>query len=378
MSLHTGNSEDRKTPLYAIHKALKAKMVSFGGWLMPVSYTSVLAEHKTVREQCGIFDVSHMGEILVRGSGAEALLQRLTINNVASLADGHGQYSAFLNEQGGMIDDLILYRLKQDEYLVCVNASNTEKDFAWVKQHADKAPNVVAENQSGQWSQLAIQGPTSKAAVQALLTSDDKRTLDTLAYTQIMPVKLHGQLAYAARTGYTGEWGYELYLPPNVAAATWNALMATQPATGLQPIGLGARDTLRLEACYLLYGNDMDESVSPLEAGIAWAVRMDCGDFIGKEALLRQKEGGLTRGIFAFHMEGDGIPRHDMPVFKGDKNIGKVTSGSVLPTVGGAGGMALLDLKSMAIGEVIEIDIRGKRKPARVVKKPLYKAKVKG
>ncbi len=373
----TETTPTRRTPLYEEHKALKAKTIPFGGWDMPVSYTSVLAEHKAVREACGLFDVSHMGEVVVKGKDATRFLQHVTINDPAKLQPGQGQYSAILNPDGGMIDDLIVYRLTDDEYFICVNASNADKDFAWIKQQSAKFPGVSVDNESPRYSQLAVQGPTSLDAVRALVSQADQAKLEALPYTNIMRTQIGGKPALLARTGYTGEKGYELYIPNEAAVSAWKTLLATQPKTGIQPIGLGARDTLRLEACYLLYGNDMDDGVSPLEAGIGWAVAIDKPDFIGKAKLVSQKEKGLTRSIFCFLMDGDGIPRHDMQVYKGADLIGKVTSGSVLPTLGGAGGMALLDPRKVAVGDVVEVDVRGKRKLAKLVKRPLYKAKVK-
>lgn len=367
-----------KTPLYETHKALKAKMVPFGGWLMPVSYTSVLGEHKAVRERCGVFDVSHMGEVFVTGADAGKFLQSITINDINRLADGTGQYSAILHPSGGMIDDLIIYRLRANEFLICVNASNTDKDFQWIKKQSEKFPGVTVVNDSAKFSQLAIQGPNSQPVVTTLLSATDKGRLAALPYMGIMEIELFGSKSYLARTGYTGEHGYELYVPNGAVQSLWTAVFEQKEKYGVEPIGLGARDTLRLEACYVLYGNEMNDEVSPLEAGIAWAVRLDKGDFIGKDALIKQKEAGLKRQQFAFKMEEDGIPRHDMAIFKGGEEIGKVTSGSVLPTVGGAGGMALLNPRKVAIGDQVEVDVRGKRKLARVVQKPLYKAKVKG
>jgi aminomethyltransferase len=353
-------------------------MVPFGGWLMPVSYSTVLQEHKAVREACGLFDVSHMGEVFVTGADAGRFLQSITINDIDRLKDGGGQYSAILHPTGGMIDDLIIYRLKANEYLICVNASNADKDYQWICSQAERFPGVKVTNESAKWSQLAVQGPNSRDAVESLLNGSDKETLGRLAYMQIASLHIAGKAVFVARTGYTGEHGYELYLPNEAAPAVWAALMETQGRTGLSPIGLGARDTLRLEACYLLYGNDMNDSVSPLEAGISWATRLDKGDFIGRAALVAQKEAGLNRLIFAFQMTEDGIPRHDMDVYKDGELVGKVSSGSVLPTVGGAGGMALLNPKKCAVGDTVEVDVRGKRKLARLVQKPLYKAKVKG
>lgn len=369
----------KKTPLYEVHRSLKAKMIPFGGWLMPVSYSTVLAEHKAVREKCGLFDVSHMGEIFVAGPKAFEFVQKMTVNDVSRLSDNSGQYSALLNTQGGMIDDVILYRLAQDSYLFCVNASNIDKDFNWLHGASRDFSGVTVANKSSEWSQLAVQGPLSKLAVSRLVIASDAARFDQLDYMQIMKTKLGGHDAFIARTGYTGEWGYELYVANGAAESVWTGLMATHGETGIQPIGLGARDTLRLEACYNLYGNDMNDDVSPLEASIGWAVRLDAGDFVGKAALEAQKTQGVPRTLHAFQMEEDGIPRHGMEIFTtlGEK-LGVVTSGSVLPTVGGAGGLALVSSTKARIGDQILVDIRGKRKLARLVKKPLYKAKTKG
>lgn len=366
----------KRTSLYDCHKTLQAKLVEFGGWEMPISYETVIAEHQTVRNACGIFDVSHMGEIFVSGPDATRFLQWLTINDINRLKPGQGQYSAFLNHDGGMIDDLIVYCLKEGSYLLCVNASNIDKDFSWVKEQSAKF-NVNVQNDSSSWSQIAVQGPNSAAAVEALLSANDKGQLATLEYMGIATFNLFGANAYIARTGYTGEHGYEIYLPNAVAVKTWDGLMATSAKTGLKPIGLGARDTLRLEACYLLYGNDMNDTVSPLEAGIAWAVRMEKDDFIGKSILTQQKEKGPARKIVCFIMEDKGIARHDMDVYVGEKRIGKVTSASFLPTLEQAGGMALIQSDAAKVGDKIEIDIRGKRKLAKIEKRPLYSARVK-
>ncbi len=364
----------KKTPLHALHKQLKAKMVNFGGWDMPVQYESVLAEHRYVREHCGIFDVSHMGEIIVEGPDALAYLQALTVNDVAKLELGHGQYTALPTADAGFVDDLIIYRVGAQRYFLCVNASNIEKDFAWLKEHVGRL-QVTITNESPLWSQLAIQGPESAEALQAILSPSDQKRVAELPYTHITEASFQGKKGFVARTGYTGEKGYEIYLPNTIAAAVFTQLLDRSSA---KPIGLGARDTLRLEACYLLYGNDMDETVSPIEAGIAWAVRFDKGDFLGKAKMEAQKAGTLpARKMIAFKLEEQAIARHGMDVFVGDKKIGVVTSGSVLPTVDGAGGLALIDKDGAQLGEEISIDIRGKRKLAKVVKRPLYSAKVK-
>lgn len=360
----------KRTQLFEEHKKSDAKIVPFGGWEMPVSYTSVLLEHAHVRNSCGIFDVSHMGEIFVSGAGALDFLQKISINDVSRLSLGQGQYSAMLNETGGMIDDLILYNIGPNKYLLCVNASNIEKDFNWLKKHSPA--NLEVKDESSAWSQIAIQGPKSREALSSFLTGDDLSKARSLDYMNIMPVSLDGGFSYLARTGYTGELGYELYLPNSAVRDIWRKLIAQE---FIQPIGLGARDTLRLEAGYLLYGNDMDESTSPIEAGIGWAVRLEKGDFQGKNFIERQKLQGSPRKMHAFKLDDPGVPRSGMEVYLGDQVIGKVMSGSVLPTVGGAGGMALLLADSVKLGDKITVDIRGKRKLATVLKRPLYLSK---
>ncbi len=366
----------KRTALYDCHKKLNAKLVEFGGWEMPISYETVITEHQTVRNACGIFDVSHMGEIFVTGPDAVRFLQWLTINDINRLAPGQGQYSAMLNHDAGMIDDLIVYCLKEGTYLLCVNASNIDKDFAWIKEQAAKF-KVEVKNESPQWSQIAVQGPNSQAAMEAILAPGEKDRLASLDYMGLGTFTLFGASALIARTGYTGEHGYEIYLPNTIAVNTWDKLLATAPSTGIKPIGLGARDTLRLEPCYLLYGNDMDETVSPLEAGIAWAVRMEKEDFLGKKPLVTQKENGAPRKMVCFILDEKGIARHGMDIYVGDKLVGKVTSASFLPTLEQAGGMALIQSDAGKIGDTIEIDIRGKRKLAKIAKRPLYSARVK-
>lgn len=363
----------KQTPLYDEHTKLGAKMIDFGGWQMPASYGSVVEEHTAVRNGCGIFDVSHMGEFFVEGPEALACLQNLTINDLERLEVGQGQYTAMLNPQGGMIDDLILYRLADQKYLLCVNAANIEKDFDWVLAKVEDF-NCKVQNRSSEYSQIAIQGPKADAAINELLGGLDQHH-SKLAYMDITEVKVDRDVCYLARTGYTGELGYEIYLPNAVATRVWQDLLACK-STKVLPIGLGARDTLRLEACYLLYGNDMNDSVTPYEAGIAWAVRLN-KEFIGKAAIVDQKEKGIPRKIIAFRMEDKGIARQGMAVWKDGKQVGQITSGSMLPTCGFAGGMALVDHAAIGIGDTFEIDVRGKRKLAKAVKRPLYSAKVK-
>ncbi len=364
----------KTTPLYALHKKLKAKTAGFGGWDMPISYEGVLAEHKQVRDVCGLFDVSHMGEVFVSGPDALKFLQYHTINDVSRLAIGNGQYNALPTPEAGFVDDLFIYRLGADLYLLCVNASNADKDFQWLLAHQN-GYDVKLDNQSAQWSQIAVQGPKSQECLNAVLSPEDQTKIAALKFTDITSTQFFGQTGYTARTGYTGEWGYEIYLPNGVAEQVFADLLEKTPA---KPIGLGARDTLRLESCYLLYGNDMDETVSPIEAGIAWAVRFDKGDFLGKSKMEAQKAGQIpARKMVAFKLEDQGIARHGMDIYQGDRKIGVVTSGSFLPTLDFAGGMALIEKDGGQLGDSFEIDVRGKRKVAKIVKRPLYSAQVK-
>ncbi len=366
----------RTTPLFEAHQTCKAKMMTFSGWKMPAFYESPMAEHRAVREDVGIFDVSHMGEIFVSGRDSLAYLQHVLINDVSKLIIGQGHYTALLNEKGGFVDDLLCYRIGEESYLLCVNANNADKDFAWMQAHVPAAlSQVTLDNQSVAWSQLAIQGPKSPAVMTDLFP--DRPDLLLLPYAGIAAATYKGTAVYVARTGYTGERGYELYLPNGVAVALWEQALATSPTTNIRPIGLGARDTLRLEACFLLYGNDMDDGVTPLEAGVQWAVKLDKGDFIGRAALLQQKECGIPRQLYAFRMEEAGIPRSHMSVMRQGESIGQVTSGSHLPTLGFGGGLALLQ-SDVQVGDAIEVDVRGTLKAARIVKKPFYQAKTKG
>jgi aminomethyltransferase len=367
----------KKTALAEIHNSHKAKMVDFSGWLMPVSYTSVLKEHETVRNTVGIFDVSHMGEARVTGPQARDFLQHATINNIDKLQVGGGQYSAILNESGGFIDDLIVYRMAENEYFLCLNASNAEKDVKWL-QKISSGFDVQVKDESPIWSQVAVQGPNSKQCLLAAFPSLKDCEFSNMNYMTCIKTKLVGEECIIARTGYTGEHGYELYIPHKAAPSVWTKLVDQSLPENFraQPCGLGARDTLRLEACYLLYGNDMGEQTNPIEAGIKWAVKLDGPDFIGKKVVAAAASRGPSQRIYAFAMSEDGIPRHGMQVFLNGEQIGEVTSGSVLPTVGGAGGMMMLRRTDLKIGDQVEVDIRGKRKLARLARRPLYTAKV--
>jgi aminomethyltransferase len=286
-----------KTSLCEQHQRLGAKMVDFGGWYLPVSFGgSVLEEHHWVRSQCGIFDVSHMGEVFIEGPGSLEFLQQLTTNDVTRLGVGQGQYTAMCHENGGMVDDLIVYRLGHESYLAVVNAANIEKDFAWMLRQP-RGPQVQLANRSAEYSQIAVQGPKSEEVLRKVLGDGP---WSNLKYMELNSLTWRAWPLWLARTGYTGELGYEIYLPNDAANTMWETLLEQKDA--VRPIGLGARDTLRLESCYLLYGQDMNDSVSPLEAGIAWATKIDKGPFSGREALISQKEKGIARKNMAFVM----------------------------------------------------------------------------
>ena len=369
----------KRTPVYDEHLALGAKMVEFSGWSMPVFYSKTTEEHLHVRSHVGLFDVSHMGEVIVSGPEAKNFLQKALMNDLDLLIPGKGQYTALLNDKGGMIDDLLVYFLKENHYLLCVNASNREKDFKWLQQLSEGLSGFEILDASDEFAQFAVQGPKSEESLKPFLSYESSQPLGTLAYGDIATLKdSSGREFYLARTGYTGEKGYEIYLPKDMATSVWNSLLSTSPETGIKPIGLGARDTLRLEACYPLYGQEMDDEVSPLEIGLSWAARMNKKiKFVGHESLKSEKTEGIRRRLYAFQMEESGIARSYMKVYQEGKEIGEVTSGSLLPSLGKKGGLALLNVNSFVKEELIEIDIRGHLKKARLVKKPMYQAKTK-
>lgn len=368
------NLENLKTtPLYHQHEKLRAKLINFSGWKMPLSYEGVLPEHHAVRKDVGVFDVSHMGEIRVRGKNAEAFLQHLLVNNVANIKTMQSQYTAMVNENGGVIDDLIVMKFTSEDFLLCVNANNIANDYKWIESHKSKFTDLHLENESEEWAQIAIQGPKSLEATQSLLTEKDASTLADTAFTYFFTANLHGVECIIARTGYTGEKGYEIYMPASVAEKVWVDLLEKNGALNIRPIGLGARDTLRLESGLLLHGNDMSEEITPLECGIAWVVKFD-HDFVGKDFLEKQKTEGPKRRLRCFKMVDNGIPRHEMYMTQDGKNVGTVTSGSVLPTVGGAGGFALMSLDLYDDTKDVFVNIRGKDKKAELVKRPMYKS----
>lgn len=360
----------KRTPLAPVHESLGARMIDFGGWWMPVQYQGIMEEHRAVRTQAGLFDISHMGEIFVTGTGAEVWLNRVLTNDVVRLADGEGHYTLLLNAQGGVIDDLLCYRLEAGHYLLLVNASKIEEDLLWLQSHADAG--VEVNDQSGLWAGLALQGPNSCAVLTALLGPD----FALPARNRIDSLPIPNGPVLLARTGYTGEDGFEWFCPAQTAPIWWDRLLETGHPYGLVPCGLGARDTLRLEAGFSLNGADLSPAHTPLEAGLSAFVKMDKGDFLGRNALATQQAAGLKHGLVALVMEGKAPPpRPHYPVFNGDTPVGETTSGTLSPTLGQGIAMAYLPAALCAPGTRVEVEIRGRRFPALVSKRPLYRRK---
>jgi aminomethyltransferase len=359
----------KKTPLNSAHREAGAKMVGFSGWEMPVEYSGLLAEHLAVRKAGGLFDVSHMGEFTVEGPGALAFLQRTTSNNVAKLALGQGQYSALPMENGAPADDLIVYRRGSESYLLVVNAGNIDKDFRWLESQG--AVDCTLKDRSGEYALLALQGPLA----QEVLSPLTDMPLASLGSYRFSEGQVLGQPAIVSRTGYTGEDGFEIFLPPEGAVPVWKALLEGGGPKGVLPAGLGARDTLRLEARMCLYGNDMDESTTLVEAGLSWIVSLDPekGPFIGREVLAAQKTSGAPRKLVGFEVTGRGIARHGYPCFIGHEPVGSVTSGSFAPSLQKNIGLTYLPSARSEVGTPFEIEIRGRRVEAKVVPTPFYK-----
>lgn len=357
----------KKTPLNDIHRQAGARMVEFGGWDMPVQYSGVIAEHLAVRTSAGLFDVSHMGEIEVTGSEAEAFVQYVTTNDASKLVDGQVQYTALCYDNGGVVDDLTLYRFDGQRYLLCVNASNSDKDYAWLREVLDRSDfsDCQVINRSSEFGQLALQGPQA-AEILAQLTATN---LADLKYYHFCEGQVAGMQAIISRTGYTGEDGFELYCASDDVAAMWLKLMAAGDDFGLVPVGLGARDTLRLEKGYALYGHEITADIIPLEARLAWIVKLDKGDFVGRDAMLKAKEQGIKRQLIALKLQAAGVPREGYPVYRGDEEIGYVTSGTQSPSLKQGVALALVD-KSAAAGEQFEIAIRKRRIAAEKTKLP--------
>jgi len=356
----------KRTPLYQVHAALGAKIVPFAGFEMPVQYpTGITAEHRAVREKAGLFDVSHMGEFIVRGPQAVDFVNYVTTNDVASLKPGQAQYSTILREDGTIVDDCLVYRA-DDRVLMVVNGSNIDKDFAHISRFV-KDFDVTLEDLSDQIALLALQGPEAARILQQHTDVD----LSQIKYYEFKTGTVAGvDKVYISRTGYTGEDGFELYFPAQQAEKVWNALTASGEVT---PAGLGARDSLRLEMGMALYGNDLDDTTTPLEASLSWLVKMKKGKFVGRDALAKQKEQGLQRKLVGFTTSERAFPRHGYPVFVNGKPSGEVRSGTMSPTLGIPIGTAYVPPEAATEGSPLEIEIRGKRVPATVQKMPFYK-----
>ena len=358
--------EVKRTALYNIHKEAGAKLVEFAGYFMPIQYKGINEEHKRVRTSVGIFDVSHMGEFEISGTKAEEFLQYMTINDVKKLAINQVQYSALCYEDGGIVDDLLIYRFP-DKFMMVVNASNIEKDFLWLKDHLTEG--VELQDRSSEFSLLAIQGRNAEATLQKL-TDQNLSQLDTYWLT-------NGEVANApamiARTGYTGEDGFEVMILNSVAEKVWQAIMVAGEEFGIEPIGLGARDTLRLEVKYCLYGNDIDKTTNPLEAGLGWITKLNKeANFIGKDVLSKVKAEGVSRKLICFELFGKAIPRHGYKIFYEQEEIGQVTSGMYSPILNKSIGLGYVIIDKASVGAQFSIDIRGRRFPATVVKPPFY------
>jgi len=344
-------------------------MVPFAGWEMPVEYAGITSEHLAVRRRAGIFDVSHMGEIEIAGKNAEAAVQRIVCSDPARLKVGQAQYSGLLTPDGTFLDDLIVYRMAPIHFLLVVNAANTAKDFAWISEQVKSVGDVAAIDSSSRYALIALCGPAAREVLQPLTGVE---------LGDIQPFWFgHGEVANAratiARTGYTGEDGYEIFVPPNMADRVWQALLESGRSVDIVPAGLGARDTLRLEAALRLYGNDIDETTTVLEAGLGWMIGWTNEAFIGRDRLLAQKASGVTRRLVGFEMVDRGIARHGYRVMQGDTPVGVVTSGTQTPFLGKAIGMAYVPIDQSKPGSQIQIDIRGRTAAARVVSMPFYK-----
>jgi aminomethyltransferase len=358
----------KSTPLNKAHRDLGARMVDFGGWDMPVQYSGVIEEHLAVRNAAGLFDVSHMGEIEVRGQGALAYIQQLTINDASRLVDGQVQYSAVCYENGGVVDDVTLYRFSEEHYMFCVNASNIDKDYSWMQEILRKGQfaDVELANISDSVGQIALQGPKADVIL-ARLTDFD---LASIPYYHFAEDQINGTNCIISRTGYTGEDGFELYCAADKTESLWNALLDAGTADGLVPVGLGARDTLRLEKKYALYGHEISSEITPLEAGLGWITKLDKPSFVGREALLAMKEKGVPRRLVGIKMTDPGIPREGYSLFAGDEEIGVVTSGTMSPSLKVGIALGLVSADHAAIGTELSVGIRNRQAKAEVVKTP--------
>jgi aminomethyltransferase len=366
-SLAPARAALKRTALNGLHKSLGAKMVEFGGWEMPVEYSGIIQEHLAVRRAAGLFDVSHMGEIEISGPHALSLLQRVTCNDASRLKDFQAQYSALMHPKGSAVDDCVVHRLAQEQYLICVNAANTEKDFDWIVEHNSAGAEV--RNVSSKYSQLALQGPRAAGIVSKVSSVN----LSGLKYYWFCRARFCGVEGLLARTGYTGEDGFEFYFAPGDSEQVWSSLIEAGKHEGLIPAGLGARNTLRLEAGYPLYGHELDEETTLLEANLGWITKLDKGEFIGRDALLEQQARGTRKKLVGFEMTGQGIARDGYGLYVAGEIAGRVTSGSYAPFLKKNIGMAYTSAPLAGAGSEVEIEIRGRRAGARIVPLPFYR-----
>jgi aminomethyltransferase len=370
------SSETAKTPLYKEHLSAGGRMVEFAGFELPVQYNSLTDEHHAVRQRAGLFDVSHMGEITIRGPNALDFVQLISCNDHQKMTVGRAQYTGIMYPEGTFVDDTLVHKMADDEFLLVVNAANRHKDVAYLTEVAAGMEDVEVVDLSDEYAQLALQGPLAEEILQPLTPEN----LSELKYYRFIEGGVAGTAAIIARTGYTGEDGFELYVEPSAAPGLWRAILDKGQPHGLLPAGLGARDTLRFEASMSLYGNDIDHTTTPLEAGLGWIVKFKKGDYIGRDVLERQKEEGVQRKLVGFEMHERGIARHGYPVLLREDDsepVGEVTSGTQSPTLGRALGMAYLPIEATEVGTEFFVQIRKRTAPARVVEMPFYSRKKK-
>ncbi len=365
------SDDPKRTPLNQWHRDHGAKMVDFGGWDMPIQFEGILAEHQAVRQRAGLFDVSHMGEVRIQGNDAMAFIQHLITNDAGGLELGQAQYTVMANHDGGVIDDLLVYRLADTDYLLVINAATTPKDVAWIEEQAEDFGGLFeVRDESDEWAQLALQGPEAETILSRIVALD----LSSIGYYRAAFTDLDGVQALVSRTGYTGEDGFEVYLPPSQAPDLADTILDAGANEGVVPVGLGARDTLRLEAGMLLYGSDMDESRSPVEANLRWLTKPDKGEFIGKDAIVAHIEAGTVERLVGFELVDRGVPRHGYELCGADEQaIGEVTSGSFSPTLQKGIGMGYVPAEHTEVDGVLKVDVRGRKLEARVVKTPFYR-----
>ncbi|WP_342432295.1 glycine cleavage system aminomethyltransferase GcvT [Neobacillus sp. FSL H8-0543] len=363
-------TELKRTPLFEVYKEYGGKTIDFGGWELPVQFSSIKEEHEAVRTKAGLFDVSHMGEVEVKGPDSLKYLQKMMTNDFSKMKNGGAKYTAMCYENGGTVDDLLVYKIEENHYLLVVNASNIDKDYKWLEEHLEG--EVTIENLSEDTALLAIQGPLAEKVLQKIAGETDLGKIGYFKFQQ--QVKLNGISALVSRTGYTGEDGFEVYCDSKDAVKIWRDILYAGKEEGVLPCGLGSRDTLRFEATLALYGQELSPEISPLEAGIGFAVKLSKDDdFIGKTALIKQKGNGIGRKLAGIEMIDRGIPRHGYPVYKGEERIGEVTTGTQSPTLKRSIGLVLAKKEYTELGTEVEVEIRGKRIKAIIVPTPFYK-----